>query len=145
MFILLFRFLWLILDPNEAHQCRHEIQCGKHTIYLYNHGPLAGVEEILKHKTSSSYSAYNFKKFGQDEVEAARMAAINKEIKRVLTEVLLKVSDDLFNEIATKVMNEDDSSAEPNEITGVSSSKKLGLGESEVKTTAVLVVLMIPG
>nr|XP_045088258.1 uncharacterized protein LOC123493446 [Aegilops tauschii subsp. strangulata] len=80
-----------------------------------------------------------------DEVEAARMAAINKEIKRVLTEVLLKVSDDLFNEIATKVMNEDDSSAEPNEITGVSSSKELGLGESEVKTTAVLVVLMILG
>jgi len=27
----------------------------------------------------------------QDEIEAARMAAINKEIKRVLTEVLLKV------------------------------------------------------
>ncbi|EMS57623.1 Pyruvate kinase [Triticum urartu] len=81
----------------------------------------------------------------QDEVEAARMAAINKEIKRVLTEVLLKVSDDLFNEITAKVMNEDDSSAGPNEITGVSSSKELGLGESEVKTTTVLVVLMILG
>uniref|UniRef100_A0A453K020 Uncharacterized protein n=1 Tax=Aegilops tauschii subsp. strangulata TaxID=200361 RepID=A0A453K020_AEGTS len=40
----------------------------------------------------------------QDEVEAARMAAINKEIKRVLTEVLLKVTDDHFNEIATKQM-----------------------------------------
>ncbi|XP_048552230.1 uncharacterized protein LOC125532097 [Triticum urartu] len=68
--------------------------------------------------------------FKEDEVEVARMAAINKEIKRVLTEVLLKVNDDLFNEIAAKVMNEDDSSAEPNETTGVSSSKELGLGES---------------
>ena len=80
----------------------------------------------------------------KDEVEAARTAAINKEIKRVLTDLLLKVchcmarfsrtctsvlnsarlpfltfvllsfqvTDDLFNEIATKVMNEDDSSAE---------------------------------
>ncbi|XBI95462.1 hypothetical protein VPH35_031921 [Triticum aestivum] len=76
----------------------------------------------------------------EDEVEAARTAAINKEIKRVLTEVLLKVTDDLFNEIATKVMNEDDSSAEPNETTGVSSSKDLGLGESKVKTTAKVVV-----
>uniref|UniRef100_A0A8R7Q9J8 Uncharacterized protein n=1 Tax=Triticum urartu TaxID=4572 RepID=A0A8R7Q9J8_TRIUA len=72
------------------------------------------------------------------------MAAINKEIKRVLTEVLLKVTDDLFNEIATKVMNEDDSSAEPNETTGVSSSKELGLGESKVKTTAKVVVLAKP-
>ncbi|VAH15020.1 hypothetical protein VPH35_007581 [Triticum aestivum] len=44
----------------------------------------------------------------EDEVEAARMASVNKEIKRVLTEVLLKVSDDLFDETATKVMNEDD-------------------------------------
>lgn len=44
----------------------------------------------------------------EDEVEAARNAAIDKEIKRVLTEVLLKVTDDLFDEIATKVLNEDD-------------------------------------
>jgi hypothetical protein len=86
----------------------------------------------------------------QDEIEAARMAAINQEIKRVLTEVLLKVislhegyltrfngtctyalrnttmlvpffllaflsfqvTDDLFDEIATKVMNENDSADE---------------------------------
>jgi hypothetical protein len=48
----------------------------------------------------------------QDEIEAARMAAMNQEIKRVLTEVLLKVTDDLFDEIATKVLNEDDPSAE---------------------------------
>ncbi|KAK6930962.1 PNN-interacting serine/arginine-rich protein [Dillenia turbinata] len=44
----------------------------------------------------------------EDYVEAARTAAINQEIKRVLTEVLLKVTDELFDEIATKVLNEDD-------------------------------------
>ncbi|XP_058109765.1 uncharacterized protein LOC131252967 isoform X2 [Magnolia sinica] len=44
----------------------------------------------------------------EDDVEAARSAAINKEIKRILTEVLLKVTDELFDEIATKVLSEDD-------------------------------------
>ncbi|PON99043.1 PNN-interacting serine/arginine-rich protein [Trema orientale] len=43
----------------------------------------------------------------EDYVEAARTVAINQEIKRVLTEVLLKVTDELFDEIATKVLNED--------------------------------------
>ncbi|KAI3467582.1 hypothetical protein Pfo_024245 [Paulownia fortunei] len=47
-----------------------------------------------------------------DEVEAARTAAINQEIKRVLTEVLLKVTDELFDEIATKVLREDDLSVQ---------------------------------
>ncbi|CAM0902198.1 unnamed protein product [Alopecurus aequalis] len=78
------------------------------------------------------------------EVEAARMAAINQEIKRVLTEVLLKVTDDLFDEIATKVMNEDDSSDELNAITGVSSSKERDVGQSKVKTTAKVVVAAKP-
>ncbi|KAI5580675.1 hypothetical protein BDE02_08G169800 [Populus trichocarpa] len=44
----------------------------------------------------------------EDYVEAARSAAINQEIKRILTEVLLKVTDELFDEIATKVLDEDD-------------------------------------
>ncbi|TKY58691.1 arginine/serine-rich protein PNISR isoform X3 [Spatholobus suberectus] len=48
----------------------------------------------------------------EDQVEAARTAAINQEIKRVLTEVLLKVTDELFDEIATKVLAEDDFTAE---------------------------------
>ncbi|GFP82663.1 hypothetical protein PHJA_000409400 [Phtheirospermum japonicum] len=73
----------------------------------------------------------------EDEVEAARTAAINQEIKRVLTEVLLKVvapqfanklllrlqdmfltmvlwqvTDELFDEIATKVLKEDDLSVD---------------------------------
>ncbi|KAJ3687496.1 hypothetical protein LUZ61_016660 [Rhynchospora tenuis] len=48
----------------------------------------------------------------EDEVEAARTLAINQEIKRILTEVLLKVTDDLFDEIATKVLSEDDMTVE---------------------------------
>jgi len=75
----------------------------------------------------------------EDEIEAARMAAINKEIKRVLTEVLLKVTDDLFDEIATKVLNEDDS-AESNEPAGVFGSKEPGLGGSRTKTSAKVVL-----
>ncbi|XP_074295773.1 uncharacterized protein LOC141623579 isoform X2 [Silene latifolia] len=47
----------------------------------------------------------------EDEEDAQRTAAINQEIKRVLTEVLLKVTDDLFDEIATKVLSEDDYTA----------------------------------
>ncbi|KAJ8760379.1 hypothetical protein K2173_014349 [Erythroxylum novogranatense] len=43
----------------------------------------------------------------EDDAEVARTAAINQEIKRVLTEVLLKVTEELFDEIATKVLNED--------------------------------------
>ncbi|PKA54656.1 hypothetical protein AXF42_Ash000491 [Apostasia shenzhenica] len=52
----------------------------------------------------------------EDEVEATRSAAINQEIKRVLTEVLLKVTDELFDEIATKVMSEDETNAEVESI-----------------------------
>nr|XP_043614190.1 SH3 and multiple ankyrin repeat domains protein 1 isoform X2 [Erigeron canadensis] len=48
----------------------------------------------------------------EDYVEAAKTAAINKEIKRILTEVLLKVTDELFDEIATKVLDEDDVNVE---------------------------------
>lgn len=36
-------------------------------------------------------SCLNYCALTQDEIEAARMAAINKKIKRVLTEVLSKV------------------------------------------------------
>ncbi|XP_017226434.1 uncharacterized protein LOC108202509 isoform X1 [Daucus carota subsp. sativus] len=43
----------------------------------------------------------------EDDGEIARTAAINQEIKRVLTEILLKVTDELFNEIATKVLSEE--------------------------------------
>ncbi|KNA12498.1 hypothetical protein SOVF_125290 [Spinacia oleracea] len=48
----------------------------------------------------------------EDYEEAQRTAAMNQEIKRVLTEVLLKVTDELFDEIATKVLSEDDHAAD---------------------------------
>ncbi|KAI3730876.1 hypothetical protein L1987_62055 [Smallanthus sonchifolius] len=48
----------------------------------------------------------------EDYVEAARTAAVNQEIKRILTEVLLKVTDELFDEIATNVLEEDDLNVE---------------------------------
>uniref|UniRef100_A0A2P2L9J0 Uncharacterized protein n=1 Tax=Rhizophora mucronata TaxID=61149 RepID=A0A2P2L9J0_RHIMU len=59
----------------------------------------------------------------EDFTEAARTAAINQEIKRVLTEVLLKVTDELFDEIATKVLDEDDLTAEENLDTFPSNNK----------------------
>ncbi|XAR48103.1 hypothetical protein NMG60_11030816 [Bertholletia excelsa] len=48
----------------------------------------------------------------EDDIEATRTAAINQEIKRILTEVLLKVTDELFDEIATKVLSEEDLTVE---------------------------------
>ncbi|CAL5029509.1 unnamed protein product [Urochloa decumbens] len=80
----------------------------------------------------------------EDEIEATRMAAINQEIKRVLTEVLLKVTDDLFDEIATKVLNEDDTLAESNEPTDVFGSKGPRLEESRTKTSAKVVLSAKP-
>ncbi|PKU61186.1 uncharacterized protein LOC110113971 isoform X1 [Dendrobium catenatum] len=59
----------------------------------------------------------------EDEVEAARSAAINQEIKRVLTEVLLKVTDELFDEIATKVLDEDEPTTDVVEITSFGNPK----------------------
>ncbi|TMX02176.1 hypothetical protein EJD97_022480 [Solanum chilense] len=59
------------------------------------------------------------------EVEAARTAAMNQEIKRVLTEVLLKVTDELFSEIATRVLSEEDLSVDVEQKTGASSQKVL--------------------
>ncbi|KAL5976569.1 hypothetical protein ACLOJK_020902 [Asimina triloba] len=57
---------------------------------------------------SSDSARSNEDEEDEDDVEAARTAAINQEIKRILTEVLLKVTDELFDEIATKVLSEDD-------------------------------------
>eukprot|EP00252_Welwitschia_mirabilis_P021645 TRINITY_DN559_c0_g1_i7.p1 TRINITY_DN559_c0_g1~~TRINITY_DN559_c0_g1_i7.p1 ORF type:complete len:948 (-),score=278.91 TRINITY_DN559_c0_g1_i7:1229-3946(-) len=47
-----------------------------------------------------------------EDHEAARTAAINKEIKRVLTEVLMKVTNELFDEIAQEVLDEDDTNSQ---------------------------------
>lgn len=41
------------------------------------------------------------------DAEAARKAAVNGEIRRVLTEVLLKVTDEMLVEIVTQVVEED--------------------------------------
>lgn len=44
----------------------------------------------------------------EDYEVAQRTAAINQEVKRIVTEVLLTVTDELFDEIATRVLSEDD-------------------------------------
>ncbi|XWS22644.1 hypothetical protein CRYUN_Cryun29cG0053900 [Craigia yunnanensis] len=74
----------------------------------------------------------------EDYVEAARTAAINQEIKRVLTEVLLKVTDELFDEIATKIVNEDDSTVEVDHNT-VASNHKVSRSSSPKASARVLV------
>ncbi|KAB2609817.1 hypothetical protein D8674_037162 [Pyrus ussuriensis x Pyrus communis] len=61
----------------------------------------------------------------EDQVDAARTAAINQEIKCILTEVFLKVTDELFDEIATKVLTEDDLTVEVEQSTLTSNHKVL--------------------
>ncbi|XP_070666468.1 uncharacterized protein [Malus domestica] len=61
----------------------------------------------------------------EDQVEAARTVAINQEIKHILTEVFLKVTDELFDEIATKVLTEDDLTVEVEQSTPTSNHKVL--------------------
>ncbi|XVF85046.1 hypothetical protein PTKIN_Ptkin17bG0087100 [Pterospermum kingtungense] len=80
----------------------------------------------------------------EDYVEAARTAAINHEIKRVLTEVLLKVTDELFGEIATKVVNEDDSTVEVHHNT-VASKHKVSRSSSPVPTPKTSARVVVPG
>ncbi|GMJ03667.1 hypothetical protein like AT1G70620 [Hibiscus trionum] len=80
----------------------------------------------------------------EDYVEAARTAAINQEIKRVLTEVLLKVTDELFSEIATKVVNEDDSIVEVDHNT-VASNHKVSPSSSLAPTPKASARVLVPG
>ncbi|XP_022726162.1 uncharacterized protein LOC111282370 [Durio zibethinus] len=80
----------------------------------------------------------------EDYVEAARTAAINQEIKWVLTEVLLKVTDELFDEIATKVVNEDDSTVEVDHNTFASNHKVLP-SSFPVSTPKASARLLVPG
>ncbi|XP_024516594.1 arginine/serine-rich protein PNISR-like isoform X3 [Selaginella moellendorffii] len=44
----------------------------------------------------------------EDDAESAATSVINQEIKRVLTDVLLKVTDGLFNEIAQEIFDEEE-------------------------------------
>ncbi|OEL31924.1 hypothetical protein BAE44_0007061 [Dichanthelium oligosanthes] len=99
-----------------------------------------GIPDKSDSRSNDSAKSTEDNEDDEDEIEASRVAAINQEIKRVLTEVLLKVTDDLFDEIATKVLNEDDSSAEFNEPAGVFGSKEPGLGESRTNTSAKVVL-----
>lgn len=79
----------------------------------------------------------------EDYVEAARTAAINQEIKRVLTEVLLKVTDELFDEIATNVLNEDDTEVEVEHNT-VTSNHRVSQSLPAVPTSKVSAKVLIP-
>uniref|UniRef100_A0A5B7AZ34 Uncharacterized protein n=1 Tax=Davidia involucrata TaxID=16924 RepID=A0A5B7AZ34_DAVIN len=79
----------------------------------------------------------------EDYVEAAKTAAINQEIKRVLTEVLLKVTDELFDEIATKVLSEDDLTGEVDPKV-VASNHKLSPSTPAVPTPKVSAKVLIP-
>ncbi|XP_039018863.1 dentin sialophosphoprotein-like isoform X1 [Hibiscus syriacus] len=80
----------------------------------------------------------------EDYVEAARTAAINQEIKRVLTEVLLKVTDELFSEIATKVVNEEDSIVDVDHST-VASNHKVSPSSSLVPSPKASARVLVPG
>ncbi|XVF02540.1 hypothetical protein REPUB_Repub04eG0183900 [Reevesia pubescens] len=80
----------------------------------------------------------------EDYVEAARSAAINQEIKRVLTEVLLKVTDELFDEIATKVVNEDNSTVEVDHDT-VASKHKVSPSSSPFPIPKASARVLVPG
>ncbi|XP_060214012.1 uncharacterized protein LOC132641136 isoform X2 [Lycium barbarum] len=77
------------------------------------------------------------------EVEAARTAAMNQEIKHVLTEVLLKVTDELFNEIATRVLSEEDLTVDVEQKTGGASQKVLASVQA-VTTPKVSAKVLIP-
>ncbi|CAN1838687.1 hypothetical protein LINPERHAP1_LOCUS35522 [Linum perenne] len=68
----------------------------------------------------------------EDEAEAAHAAAVNLEIKRILTEVLSKVTDELFDEIATKVLDEDNQAVE--ERVNVNSNRKVSPSPSTAST-----------
>ncbi|KAJ0038551.1 hypothetical protein Pint_22900 [Pistacia integerrima] len=79
----------------------------------------------------------------EDYVEAARTAAINQEIKRILTEVLLKVTDELFDEIATKVLMEDDLTIEV-EHNNILPNHKVSPRPPAVPTTKASAMVLVP-
>ncbi|XP_059446879.1 uncharacterized protein LOC132178460 [Corylus avellana] len=80
----------------------------------------------------------------EDYVEAARTAAVNQEIKRVLTEVLLKVTDELFDEIATKVLSEDDLTVEVDQKTIASNHKEAPSSHPVVLAPKASAKVLIP-
>ncbi|CAM6065493.1 unnamed protein product [Sphagnum tenellum] len=82
----------------------------------------------------------------EDDEEVTRTESMIQEIKRVLTEVLMKVTDDLFDEIAQEVMDEDEQQALEAEATVVgevhhksSSPSPVAAAAPSALTTRVLV------
>ncbi|GMH31117.1 hypothetical protein Nepgr_032960 [Nepenthes gracilis] len=67
-----------------------------------------GKADLADRKSIDSSRSTEDEDDDEDYIEAAKTTAINQEIKCILTEVLLKVTDKLFDEIATKVLSEDD-------------------------------------
>ncbi|KAF9677876.1 hypothetical protein SADUNF_Sadunf08G0153300 [Salix dunnii] len=80
----------------------------------------------------------------EDYVEAARTAAINQEIKRILTEVLLKVTDELFDEIATKVLDEDDLIIEVEHQPVASNQKVTSPSRQNISTPKASAKVLVP-
>ncbi|XP_026387135.1 uncharacterized protein LOC113282368 isoform X1 [Papaver somniferum] len=76
----------------------------------------------------------------EDDMKAANTAAHNREIKRVLTEILLKVTDELFDEIATKVIDEEDVTVEADR--SINLQKQLSC--PPFKTTKASAKVLIP-
>ncbi|XP_065875313.1 uncharacterized protein [Euphorbia lathyris] len=79
----------------------------------------------------------------EDDIEAARTVAINQEIKRILTEVLLKVTDELFDEIATKVLDDDDLTDEV-DCSKVTLNDKVSPSPPEVPTPKASAKVLVP-
>ncbi|KAL0877793.1 hypothetical protein Bca101_027499 [Brassica carinata] len=76
----------------------------------------------------------------EDEMDAARNTAINSEIKRILTEVLLKVTDELFDEIATKVIDEDEAIQKDYSVQHKPKSSTLSAADPTHKASAKILV-----
>uniref|UniRef100_A0A1D1YCM0 Uncharacterized protein n=1 Tax=Anthurium amnicola TaxID=1678845 RepID=A0A1D1YCM0_9ARAE len=79
-----------------------------HSTVAEVHDKIFRKDELADSKSLDSTRSTEDEDDDEDDVDAVRSAAINQEIKRVLTDVLLKVTDELFEEIATKVLNEDE-------------------------------------
>ncbi|KAF8074356.1 hypothetical protein N665_1109s0011 [Sinapis alba] len=95
-----------------------------------------------KRFTASKSSDEEEEEEDEDEMDAARSTAINSEIKRILTEVLLKVTDELFDEIATKVIDEDEAIQKDDSVQQKpkSSSSLLSAADPTHKASAKILV-----
>ncbi|XP_078433623.1 cyclin-like protein isoform X2 [Wolffia australiana] len=93
-----------IVGPSQEHPSEHS-----HATATHVHKKDTRNEEPVDQKGIDSSKSSEDEDDDEDDADEARQAAINLEIKRVLTDVLLKVTDELFEEIATKVLNEDES------------------------------------